>query len=54
MQFLADYSMAIDVLALLAIAGLVIAAVVRQGSAAMGLLAIVALIWVGSRLFSLV
>ena len=54
MQLLVDYSIFIDVLALLALAALAIAAVVRQGSAAMGLLAIVALIWVGSRLFSLV
>ena len=53
-QFLVDYSIAIDVLALLALAGLAIAAVVRKGTPAMGLLAIVALFWVGSRLFALI
>ena len=50
MQFLTDYMMMIDIIALIAIAALAIAAVVRHGSTAMGLFAIVAVFWVAGRL----
>ena len=54
MQFLVDYTVAIDVIALVAIAALAITAMVRRGSAAMGLFAIVAVLWVAVRLFQIV
>lgn len=53
MSFVADYMVAIDVVALVAIAGLAITAMLRRGTPWLGLFAIVAVLWVAMRLFQI-
>ncbi|BCP55166.1 hypothetical protein K32_37830 [Kaistia sp. 32K] len=54
MTFVADYFVFIDVLALLALAGLAIATFARNERVWSGILLLVVLVWVGARLFKLV
>ncbi|HET6390402.1 hypothetical protein [Hyphomicrobium sp.] len=54
MNFLVDYLMAIDVLAILACVALVIAAFVRRENIWLGILAVVVIIWAAARLPGLI
>lgn len=54
MNFFADYFAVIDVVAVLALIGLAIAAVVRQGSIWMGVLTAAVAVWATVRFFSLI
>lgn len=54
MQFFYDYSIFLDVVALIGLVGLAIVAVVQNKSAAMGILAVVVSIWAIIRISGLV
>lgn len=54
MNFLVDYMKAIDVLAIVACVALVIAAFVRRENIWLGILAVVVILWAGTRLSGLV
>ncbi|WP_018182486.1 hypothetical protein [Kaistia granuli] len=54
MTFVSDYFTFIDVLALLALAGLAIASFARSERVWPGILMLVVLVWVGARLFKLI
>jgi len=54
MTFVSDYSTFIDVLALLALAGLAIASFARNERVWPGILMLIVLAWVGARLFRLI
>lgn len=53
MDFLSDYFRAIDVIALVAVIALAVAAFVRSESLWMGLLLVVVALWAASRVFGL-
>lgn len=54
MNFVADYSAAIDAIAVLALVGFAIAAIVRQGSVLMGILTGAVAAWAAVRLFGII